>query len=78
MSIGIDYNESTQPAKFELKTKENSFSLAVKAPVGEILQPVLLSEGEFIAAQSNYLLCILNIKEKLFSLLPGYMFTLMY
>lgn len=52
-SIGIDYNESTQPAKFELKTKENSFSLAIKSPIGEMIQPVLLSEGEFTTAQSK-------------------------
>ncbi|PRD34080.1 UNVERIFIED_CONTAM: AP-3 complex subunit beta-1 [Trichonephila clavipes] len=52
-SIGIDYNESTQPAKFELKTKEDSFSLAIKSPIGEMIHPVLLSEGEFTTAQSK-------------------------
>lgn len=56
ISIGIDYNESTQPAKFELKTSENTFSLTIKASVGEMIQPILLSEGEFTAAQSNYFL----------------------
>ncbi|KAG8197187.1 hypothetical protein JTE90_011345 [Oedothorax gibbosus] len=53
VSIGIDYNESTQPAKFVLKANENSYNLVIKAPIGEILQPVLLSEGEFTAAQSK-------------------------
>lgn len=55
VSLGIDFNESTQPAKFELKTNENSYSLSIKAPIGEIIQPVFFSEEEFIAAQSEYI-----------------------
>lgn len=54
VSMGIDFNESTQPAKFELKTSENSHSLSIKAPIGEIIQPVFLSEEEFIASQSKF------------------------
>lgn len=57
--MGIDFNESTQPAKFELKTSENSHSLSIKAPIGEIIQPVLLSEEEFIAAQGKILISVL-------------------
>ncbi|GIX84543.1 AP-3 complex subunit beta-1 [Caerostris extrusa] len=53
VSIGVDFNESTQPAKFELKTKENSYSVTIKAVIGEMIQPVLLSESEFISAQSK-------------------------
>ncbi|XP_035221751.1 AP-3 complex subunit beta-1-like isoform X1 [Stegodyphus dumicola] len=53
VTFGIDYNESTQPAKFELETAENSYTLSIKAPVGEMIQPVLLSEGEFNSSQSK-------------------------
>ncbi|XP_042902045.1 AP-3 complex subunit beta-2 [Parasteatoda tepidariorum] len=53
VSIGIDYNESTQPAKFDLKTSERSYSLSIKAPIGEMIQPVLLSEGEFMSSQGK-------------------------
>lgn len=53
VTVGIDYSESTQPAKFELKTSKNTYTVTIKAPVGEIVQPVAISEGEFISEQNK-------------------------
>lgn len=53
ITIGIDYNETTQPAWFELKSKKRSHNLSIKAPIGETLQPVEISKDDFITQQSK-------------------------
>ncbi|XP_023227942.1 AP-3 complex subunit beta-1-like isoform X1 [Centruroides sculpturatus] len=53
ITIGIDYNETTQPAWFELKSKKRSHNLSIKAPIGETLQPVEISKADFLTQQNK-------------------------
>ncbi|XP_063970298.1 AP-3 complex subunit beta-2-like isoform X3 [Lytechinus pictus] len=51
--LGIDFRDTTQPANFEICTESRKFSVIVKAPIGELLQPTQLSERDFLAQQSK-------------------------
>ncbi|XP_041375514.1 AP-3 complex subunit beta-2-like [Gigantopelta aegis] len=51
--MGINYNDTTQPATFELTTKEQKFNVSITAPVGELLQPHTMSEMEFTSQQGK-------------------------
>ena len=48
-SIGIDFNDKTQPAIFEISFDENSTptSLSISCPVGELIEQRFLNEQEF-------------------------------
>jgi hypothetical protein len=48
-SIGIDFNDKTQPAVFEISFDENSspISLSVLCHVGELIEQRFLNEQEF-------------------------------
>lgn len=52
-TIGINFNDSTQPASFSVeftvKEEEISRNISIKAPVGEIIRSVLLSDATFNA-----------------------------
>ncbi|CAB0043494.1 unnamed protein product [Trichogramma brassicae] len=56
-SIGINYNDSTQPASFNIdfivKDELISRSVAIKAPIGEIIRSVLLPETMFNAEKDK-------------------------
>ncbi|XP_076356504.1 LOW QUALITY PROTEIN: AP-3 complex subunit beta-2-like [Tachypleus tridentatus] len=52
-NIGIDYNESTQPANLEITTEKQKFNVTIKAPIGEILQPVIINEENFSIQQGK-------------------------
>lgn len=47
VSMGIDFCDSTQTASFQLCTKDDSFSVNIQPPVGELLLPVAMSEKDF-------------------------------
>ncbi|XP_077442401.1 AP-3 complex subunit beta-1 [Vanacampus margaritifer] len=53
VSMGIDFNDSTQAANFQLCTKEENFSVFVQPAVGELLAPCSLSEADFCKEQSQ-------------------------
>ena len=53
--MGINFNDTTQPAGFQLTTEQKSFPISIAAPVGELLKPHTMSEGEFKSHQGLYL-----------------------
>ncbi|CAN8027190.1 unnamed protein product [Ixodes persulcatus] len=53
-TVGIDFNESTQQATLEVRLGDDlCYPVALKPPVGEILQPVRISKTEFLAQQGK-------------------------
>ncbi|XP_050688035.1 AP-3 complex subunit beta-2-like isoform X2 [Eriocheir sinensis] len=52
-TLGIDFNDSTQPASFDLGAGGRTFSLSIAAPVGELLNPLAMSEADFNLNQSK-------------------------
>ncbi|XP_077989441.1 AP-3 complex subunit beta-2-like [Glandiceps talaboti] len=52
-SMGVDYCDTTQPAHFEICTESRKFTVTINAPVGELLQPISMSENEFLKHQSK-------------------------
>lgn len=51
--FSINFNDTTQPAKFELCTQDQKFNVSITAPVGELIQPHTMSEGEFTTQQGK-------------------------
>ena len=37
--MAIDFNDTTQPAKFDICTQTKKFNVSITAPVGELLHP---------------------------------------
>ncbi|XP_073791873.1 AP-3 complex subunit beta-1 isoform X4 [Danio rerio] len=55
VSIGVNFNDSTQAANFQLCTKEDEFSVSIQPAVGELLLPVSMSEADFTREQGKLL-----------------------
>ncbi|XP_039614326.1 AP-3 complex subunit beta-1 [Polypterus senegalus] len=53
VSMGIDFNDSTQSANFQLCTKSDQFSVSIQPTVGELLLPVTMSEQDFKVQQGK-------------------------
>ncbi|XP_051533063.1 AP-3 complex subunit beta-1-like isoform X2 [Myxocyprinus asiaticus] len=53
VSMGVDFNDSTQAANFQLCTKEDEFSVSVQPAVGELLLPITMSEPDFTKEQGK-------------------------
>ncbi|XP_052393222.1 AP-3 complex subunit beta-1 [Carassius gibelio] len=53
VSMGIDFNDSTQAANFQLCTKEDEFSVSIQPAVGELLLPITMSEADFTKEQGK-------------------------
>ncbi|XP_071846020.1 AP-3 complex subunit beta-2-like isoform X2 [Apostichopus japonicus] len=53
VTMGIDFRDTTQPATFEISTILRQFNVTVKAPVGELIQPVTINEAEFFKQQAK-------------------------
>ncbi|XP_027008700.2 AP-3 complex subunit beta-1 [Tachysurus fulvidraco] len=53
VSLGMDFNDSTQAASFQLCTKEDRFSVSIQPAVGELLLPVTMSEQDFNREQGK-------------------------
>uniref|UniRef100_A0A8C1T3Y1 Adaptor related protein complex 3 subunit beta 1 n=1 Tax=Cyprinus carpio TaxID=7962 RepID=A0A8C1T3Y1_CYPCA len=51
VSMGVDFNDSTQAANFQLCTKEDEFSVSIQPAVGELLLPITMSEADFTKEQ---------------------------
>ncbi|XP_053385509.1 AP-3 complex subunit beta-2-like isoform X2 [Mercenaria mercenaria] len=51
--MAINFNDTTQPAGFEICTEEKKFNVSISAPVGELLQPYNIHEKEFIKEQGK-------------------------
>ena len=49
--MAINFNDTTQPAGFELCTEERKYNVSITAPVGELLQPHTMNEKDFIKEQ---------------------------
>uniref|UniRef100_A0A665VII7 AP-3 complex subunit beta n=1 Tax=Echeneis naucrates TaxID=173247 RepID=A0A665VII7_ECHNA len=61
--MGIDFCDSTQAANFQL-THTRKFFVSIQPPVGELMQPVFLTENEFKKEQGQ-LMGMNEITEKL-------------
>ncbi|XP_051733642.1 AP-3 complex subunit beta-1 isoform X2 [Ctenopharyngodon idella] len=53
VSMGVDFNDSTQAAHFQLCTKEDEFSVSIQPAVGELLLPITMSEADFTKEQGK-------------------------
>uniref|UniRef100_A0A665VJV1 AP-3 complex subunit beta n=1 Tax=Echeneis naucrates TaxID=173247 RepID=A0A665VJV1_ECHNA len=62
--MGIDFCDSTQAANFQLCTHTRKFFVSIQPPVGELMQPVFLTENEFKKEQGQ-LMGMNEITEKL-------------
>uniref|UniRef100_A0A2C9JVD6 AP-3 complex subunit beta n=1 Tax=Biomphalaria glabrata TaxID=6526 RepID=A0A2C9JVD6_BIOGL len=51
--MGINFNDTTQPASFQLVTEQKTYSLTISAPVGELLQPHTMGENDFKAQKAK-------------------------
>ena len=49
--MAIDFNDTTQPAKFDICSQTKKFNVNISAPVGELLQPNTLTENDFKSLQ---------------------------
>ncbi|KAM9450615.1 AP-3 complex subunit beta-1 isoform 1-T1 [Clarias gariepinus] len=53
VSVGVDFNDSTQAASFQLCTEEDRFNVSIQPGVGELLLPVTMSEQDFNKEQGK-------------------------
>ncbi|KAK3745780.1 hypothetical protein QZH41_015967 [Actinostola sp. cb2023] len=53
VSMGINFNDTTQPAKFSISTKSRHYPVTIKAPVGELLCNCTMAAKEFLTTQSK-------------------------
>ncbi|KXJ22678.1 AP-3 complex subunit beta-2 [Exaiptasia diaphana] len=53
VSIGINFNDTTQPAKFSISTKSRQYPVSIKAPIGELLRSCTMPAKEFMSTQSK-------------------------
>uniref|UniRef100_A0A673XND3 AP-3 complex subunit beta n=1 Tax=Salmo trutta TaxID=8032 RepID=A0A673XND3_SALTR len=53
VSLGVDFNDSTQAANFQLCTKEDQFSVSIQPAVGELFLPVTMTEQDFHKEQGK-------------------------
>ncbi|RUS71773.1 hypothetical protein EGW08_020467 [Elysia chlorotica] len=51
--MGINFNDTTQAAGFQLSSEQGSFSVSIAAPVGELMQPHTMGEAEFKTQQGK-------------------------
>ncbi|OWF47522.1 AP-3 complex subunit beta-2-like isoform X3 [Mizuhopecten yessoensis] len=51
--LAINFNDTTQPAKFDICTQDTKFAASITAPVGELLLPHTMSESEFLQQQGK-------------------------
>ncbi|XP_044257721.1 AP-3 complex subunit beta-2 [Tribolium madens] len=72
-SLGIDFNDTTQPANFEIVCSLGNFSVCIKPSIGELVRPVKMDNTTFQEKQSKLggmnehigkIKCVSNIIEK--------------
>lgn len=52
-TLGIDFNDSTQPVSFDIVTKTNTCHATIKATVGEFIRAVLMNENVYREERSK-------------------------
>ncbi|XP_076039597.1 adaptor related protein complex 3 subunit ruby isoform X2 [Oratosquilla oratoria] len=52
-TIGIDFNDTTQAAIFDLSSGDHVHTISISAPIGELLQPLSMSESDFSLNQGK-------------------------
>ncbi|XP_035780823.1 AP-3 complex subunit beta-2-like [Anopheles albimanus] len=51
--LGVDFNDSTQPIAFEIRSGSGTSQVTLKAPVGEMVRSIAISEATFDAERSK-------------------------
>ncbi|KAL3884495.1 hypothetical protein ACJMK2_024630 [Sinanodonta woodiana] len=51
--MAINFNDTTQPATFDICAQDHKFQVSITAPVGELCQPYTMNEKEFITQQGK-------------------------
>ncbi|KAJ8980729.1 hypothetical protein NQ317_019224 [Molorchus minor] len=51
-TLGVDFNDTTQPANFEIVSSLGNFNVCIKPKVGELLRPMKMPKNLFIEKQS--------------------------
>lgn len=51
--LGLDFNDSTQPANFEIKSNSGVSNVTLKAPVGELIRSVTLPDSLFLTERAK-------------------------
>ncbi|XP_052812976.1 AP-3 complex subunit beta-2-like [Mya arenaria] len=51
--MAVNFNDTTQPAGFEICTEDKKFNVSITAPVGELMQPYNIHEKEFLKEQGK-------------------------
>lgn len=46
-TLGVDFNDTTQPAAFDLVAGGRTYNISITAPVGELLMPLAMNESDF-------------------------------
>ena len=46
-TLGVDYNDTTQPAKIDLVVGNRPHTVTIAAPVGEMVRPINMPEAAF-------------------------------
>nr|CAH7761482.1 unnamed protein product [Callosobruchus chinensis] len=52
-TLGVDFNDSTQPANFEIVSSLGNFNVFIKPTVGELLRPIKMPKALFLEKQSR-------------------------
>lgn len=52
-TLGIDFNDSTQPATFEVVCSLGSFNVCVRPTIGELLRPIKMDLKTFQEKQAK-------------------------
>lgn len=58
VTLGIDFNDTLQPAEFDLLTSDRTFKVKIEAPVGELMSATTMSENDFYSKQGNMFLLV--------------------
>lgn len=54
--MAIDFNDTLQPAQFQVCFNASKrFMVSIAAPVGELLQPNMLSKNDFLALKGQFI-----------------------
>jgi AP-3 complex subunit beta len=53
-TIGVDFNDSTQPVSFTITVGGQHNQITIRAPVGELIRAVTMPEPIFITEQSEF------------------------
>jgi AP-3 complex subunit beta len=73
-SLGIDFNDTIQPANFEIVCSLGNFNVCVKPTIGELVRPIKMNKTLFQEKQAKmggmnehvgHLKCTINLVEKL-------------